>query len=338
MSPTAQPDGNTSKTAKAVSPPAGNPNASGSSGASGRKPILVNEYRGKRTLVLIMIGYPNRDDKYATGENGKEKTVLELLELKSVPNDLDLLLARHRCIGDESQRVFICSDFPHKHESPNVSVRGASKTEILKCVVEASRAMVGVVPANGVRDLGHAFLWSLLISPAAATFKDGRSTHEDDESKAAKTKEAKATEAETKEVDTKDEAKEDNAKEEEAKRAEPPHLVSSDRKTISGKEFEMALYQGLERNGLRRTTIILSCDACHIASFFNRVLVLPHLYRAEALGGLKKEHPGEARFGQSQIIFLASTRFDQTALPLKKEKEYGAATWLTTQYLEGAAL
>ncbi|KIO32923.1 hypothetical protein M407DRAFT_241194 [Tulasnella calospora MUT 4182] len=82
-------------------------------------------------------------------------------------------------------------------------------------------------------------------------------------------------------------------------------------------------------NGERKMNIILSFDTCHVATFFDHVFVLPYVYRAKALGGLEIEPHGGAKLGQNQIIFLASTRFDQEARTWVPGKEYGAVTFFT---------
>ncbi|KAG9048398.1 hypothetical protein FS837_012971 [Tulasnella sp. UAMH 9824] len=317
MSPTAQPDERTPATAKTVLPlPASSSNASGSSGAADRKPIPVNEIREEplTTVVLISNAYPKcTEEKKGCDVNGKEKTELKPSELQSVRNDRDILLTRHDTYNGKL-RVFVCTDFPYEYEeSENIQVRGASKSDILDCLVEA-------VSLGG----------SLVIY--SARFNNGRWEYEGGH------------------------AKKEGTKKDEATKPELSYIISGEFEHIYGKDVAKALSAGLERNGWRKMRIMLIFDTCTAATFFGMkldprslmslltlsaivddALALPYVYRPEAFGGLKVEPHGEAKYGESQIIFLASTQLHQGAGTFEvgeAKKQYGAVTLVMSQFLQ----
>lgn len=299
MSPTAIQDGRTSRTLKIASPRlADKSNPSEFSGPAGRKSNSVNE-KPLPTILLISIAYINLwIEKIVQDEDGNEKTELKLWELKSVRHDFELLLARHKYTNDGPQRFFICADWDHGYtNSANTVIRTGSKTDILNTLVEALSLGGSLV----VYFSGHCSR----RGPGNSTvkFQNGRWVYEEDGARA----------------------------------AGPSYLISSDYQRIYGEDIYAVLSEGQVRNGGRKMTIMLIFDTCHAADFFEHVLKFMYIYRAKALGSLKKITPCEPRLGPTQLIFVAATQFDQEAgtfLQKNSDKENGAVTKVMREFLE----
>ncbi|KAG8902630.1 hypothetical protein FRC00_000002 [Tulasnella sp. 408] len=331
MSPTDQPGGRAPATLKAVSSlPAtllGSTHAasflkSGSSEAVGSTPSSANEAQTEpaTNILVISVGYPkSRKKKKACDEKGEEKTEFTPLELKSVPNDLEIQMARHDPIVSDAERE---NSDRHQQRKPSSLLMSSGQ---LESIMEAASLGGSLV----IYYSGHCG-WT--GGEWAVTFNDGHWEYEEENAK-----------------------KEGTAKDE-ATKPELPYIVSSDCQRIQGRDVVEALSAGLKRNGGRKMTIMLIFDACFAATFFgmkldarslmsllslsvivDNTLVLPYVYRPEALGGLEVEPHDETKYGESQIIFLASTQFHQGAGTFVKgepPKEHGAVTWLVDDFLK----
>ncbi|KAG8938050.1 hypothetical protein FRC00_011519 [Tulasnella sp. 408] len=239
-----------------------------------------------------------------------------------------------------NQRVFICADHPHElKNSKNTSVRGANKSDIAK-LTHGSRQLACLVEAVSIGG-PVVIYYSGHGGRKAATLNNGLEEYNEDATKAHKAKEGGV------------------------KDAELAYIVSGDCQEIWGKvrplqrdlahtyitssqEVGAALLKGLGRNGGRKTTIFVSSAIPAKAKFLKNSMELfiaiirhpffafPCVYRAEDLGGVTEELVGETKFGQNQIIFLASTQLDQEAHTLLKGErmqDHGAVTWFTTWFL-----
>ncbi|KAG8934962.1 hypothetical protein FRC01_011767 [Tulasnella sp. 417] len=323
MSPTAYPGELSSSTSKSVSSPSADtanasfnrhhppfPNESAS--VAGRKTSSGNENHGKEpeplpTIIAVNPTHPGWYEKKENGEN-KESTQGKSMEINSSQNDLRIQLARHKYTKDGKQMFFICADYDHGYtESKNTRIRKASKLDILKSLLEAVKIGRSVVFYYS----GHC--GSSGRGNSTVTFKNGHWEYEEDGAQGP---------------------------------GEPCRafirswlaviLTTSLQIYCPAREIEEVLSEGLEQNGGRKVTIMLIFDTCHAATFFDKVFEFSRTYRAKEIGGVEKKVPGEHRLGESQLIFIAATEFNQKACTFKQEnskEENGAMTQVMAEFL-----